>query len=68
MSDTVPGLAIEFIAPPEPEQEPEPDFASEHQSLTFSDQMPGGPEHSRDPDSPKGLAGADEKFGSILNG
>jgi hypothetical protein len=66
MSETVPGLSVEFIEPTA--AEPEPDFASEHQSLTFADQMPGGPEHSRDPDSPKGLAGADEKFGSILNG
>ena len=68
MSENVPGLAVEFIAPPEAEPEPEPDFASEHQSLTFSDQMPGGPEHARDPDSPKGLAGADDPFGSFLNG
>ena len=66
MSETIPGLAVEFIEPAG--AEPEPDFASEHQSLTFADQMPGGPEHSRDPDSPRGLAGADEKFGSILNG
>jgi hypothetical protein len=70
MSEKIPGLSVEFLAPPEPdpEPEPEPDFASDHQSLTFSDQMPGGPEHARDPDSPKGLAGADEKFGSFLNG
>ena len=68
MSEKIPGLAVEFLAPPQAEPEPEPDFATEHQSLTFSDQMPGGPEHSRDPDSPKGLAGADDKFGSILNG
>jgi hypothetical protein len=66
MSDTVTGLSAEDLA--RVASEPEPDFASEHQSLTFADQMPGGPEHSRDPDSPKGLAGADEKFGSILNG
>jgi hypothetical protein len=70
MPEKNPSFAIEFIAPPEAESEPEPepDFASDHQSLTFSDQMPGGPERARDPDSPKGLAGADEKFGSILNG
>jgi hypothetical protein len=67
MSDSPPkAFAMEFLEPRM--AEPEPDFASEHQSLTFADEMPGGPEHSRDPDSPKGLAGADEKFGSILNG
>lgn len=50
------------------QSESEADFASEHSSLTFALEMPGGPEHARDPDSPKGFAGADERFGSILNG
>ena len=48
--------------------ESEPDFASEHSSLTFAYQLDGGPERARDPDSPKGLAGADDRFGSLLNG
>lgn len=39
--------------------EEQPDFADEHGSTTFSDEMPGGPEDARDGDSPSGLAGAD---------
>jgi hypothetical protein len=35
------------------------DFAPEHQSATFSDQMPGGPEGLREDGSPRGLSGAD---------
>jgi hypothetical protein len=35
------------------------DFAVEHKRATYADEMPGGPEHARDPDSPTGLAGAD---------
>ena len=35
------------------------DFAPEHRSVTFSDQMPGGPERRPEDDSPRGLAGAD---------
>jgi hypothetical protein len=40
-------------APPELE----PDFADEHTSPTFADQMRGGPEGMREPESPRGLAG-----------
>lgn len=36
-----------------------PDFAEEHTSPTFADQMPGGPEGQPEDASPKGLAGAD---------
>ncbi len=35
------------------------DFASEHAKATFVDEVRDGPEHSKDPDSPAGLAGAD---------
>jgi hypothetical protein len=59
-------LMVEMLAGGPGEQEP--DFASEHSSLTFADQLEGGPERARDPDSPKGLAGADDRFGSLLNG
>ena len=44
---------------PEPVAGAEPDFADEHTGATFADQLPGGPERSRDPDSPKGYAGMD---------
>lgn len=60
------GLVAELVA--EPAAEDEPDFASEHSSVTFADQLAGGPEGARDPDSPKGLAGADDRFGSLLDG
>ncbi|GAA1792835.1 hypothetical protein GCM10009682_13390 [Luedemannella flava] len=46
----------------------EPDFAAEHSRVSFADQLEGGPERARDPDSPKGLAGADDRFGSLLDG
>ncbi|MEN3310610.1 MAG: hypothetical protein V7603_6812 [Micromonosporaceae bacterium] len=35
------------------------DFAEEHTKPTYADEVPDGPEHARDPDSPRGLAGAD---------
>ena len=38
----------------------DPDFAAEHDSATFADDMPGGPERARDPDSPRGQAGMDD--------
>ena len=38
----------------------DPDFAAEHDSTTFADEMPGGPERAHDPDSPRGQAGMDE--------
>lgn len=37
----------------------EPDFAAEHSSLTFADELEGGPERAREPESPRGLAGMD---------
>jgi hypothetical protein len=55
--DTRPERQPEEPAPPEPE----PDFAAEHTSLTFADQMPGGPEGAREPESPRGLAGMDPR-------
>lgn len=36
------------------------DFAFEHRSMTLAEELPGGPEHSREPESPRGLAGMDE--------
>lgn len=33
------------------------DFASEHESTTFADEMPGGPEGIKEPESPSGQAG-----------
>jgi hypothetical protein len=36
------------------------DFASEHCSVTLAGQLAGGPEHAREPESPRGLAGMDE--------
>ena len=36
------------------------DFAVEHRSVTLAEQMDGGPEHAREPESPRGLAGMDE--------
>jgi hypothetical protein len=37
----------------------DPDFAAEHDDATFADEMPGGPEQARDPDSPEGQSGMD---------
>lgn len=37
----------------------EPDFAAEHTSPTFADELAGGPERIRESESPKGLAGMD---------
>lgn len=36
------------------------DFATEHCSVTIAEQLDGGPEHAREPESPHGLAGMDE--------
>ncbi|WP_433611694.1 hypothetical protein ACQP2P_45015 [Dactylosporangium sp. CA-139114] len=36
------------------------DFASEHRSVTLAEELAGGPEHAREPESPHGLAGMDE--------
>ena len=60
------GLIAELMA--DDAAEFEPDFASEHSRVTFADQLEGGPERARDPDSPKGLSGADDRFGSLLDG
>jgi hypothetical protein len=37
----------------------EGDFGAEHTKPTYVDEVPDGPEHTPDPDSPAGLAGAD---------
>jgi hypothetical protein len=39
----------------------EPDFASEHQSVTFADQQPGGPEGAPGSESPEGFAGLESR-------
>jgi hypothetical protein len=39
----------------------DPDFAEEHTSPTFADQMAGGPEGIRESESPRGLAGMDQQ-------
>ncbi|GAA2617984.1 hypothetical protein GCM10010399_56330 [Dactylosporangium fulvum] len=36
------------------------DFAVEHRSMTLAEQLDGGPEHAREPESPRGLAGMDD--------
>ncbi|MFI5916367.1 hypothetical protein [Dactylosporangium sp. NPDC051541] len=36
------------------------DFATEHCSVTLAEQLAGGPEHARERESPRGLAGMDE--------
>ncbi|WP_433053664.1 hypothetical protein [Dactylosporangium sp. CS-033363] len=50
------------VAEPFPGFEPDDlgDFATEHCSLTLAEQLAGGPEHAREPESPHGLAGMDE--------
>jgi hypothetical protein len=35
------------------------DFASEHDDMTLAYELPDGPEHAREPDEPRGLAGMD---------
>ncbi len=37
----------------------DPDFADEHTSATFAEEMDGGPEGRPEDDSPRGYAGAD---------
>jgi hypothetical protein len=39
----------------------EPDFAEEHTSATFADQMPGGPEGASEPETPEGYAGMEPR-------
>jgi hypothetical protein len=41
------------------EPEMEPDFASEHATVTVADQLEGGPEGAPEPESPRGLSGQD---------
>jgi hypothetical protein len=43
----------------DPDADSGPDFAEEHDSMTFADEMPGGPEGIDEPESPKGYAGMD---------
>ena len=33
------------------------DFAAEHDETTFAENVPGGPERAREPESPRGHAG-----------
>lgn len=49
-------------APPalDPEADPGPDFAEEHNSPTFAGEEPGGLERVREPESPHGLSGMDK--------
>lgn len=35
----------------------EADFAEEHATTTFADQLPGGPEGVEEPESPEGVGG-----------
>lgn len=44
-----------------PEPEHEPDFAEEHKSATFADQLEGGPEGRPESESPKGYAGMEAR-------
>jgi len=43
---------------PEPDDD-QADFADEHDDTTFADEVPDGPEHARDSDSPRGRGGMD---------
>jgi hypothetical protein len=43
----------------QPDLVDEGDFAVEHSTATYAYEAPGGPERADDPDSPRGLAGAD---------
>jgi hypothetical protein len=44
-------------APPPSSPEQDADFADEHGSTTFSDELAGGPEGAKEPESPKGRGG-----------
>ena len=44
-------------APP-PSGAEDADFADEHDDTTFSDELAGGPEGAKEPESPKGTGGA----------
>jgi len=45
----------------DPEADTGPEFAEEHDSTTFAGEVPGGLERTREPESPRGLAGMDER-------
>lgn len=43
-----------------PDDEPaDADFAGEHDDSTLADEVEGGPERSREPESPRGRSGMD---------
>ena len=42
------------------EKDNQDDFAAEHEEPSLADEMGGGPERTREPESPRGLAGMDE--------
>lgn len=46
-------------APFDSSAEPEPDFANEHESTSYADDLRGGPEGAPEPESPTGRAGMD---------
>lgn len=57
-----PDQGLEQDLPPVADPPPaEPDFASEHAGATFADQLPGGPEGTREWESPRGYAGMDRR-------
>jgi len=45
----------------DPDADTGPEFAEEHDSTTFAGEVAGGLEHAREPESPHGLAGMDER-------
>jgi hypothetical protein len=50
---------------PEPEPTPEAgtDFADEHESATFADEVAGGPEEIGESEAPEGYAGMESRTG-----
>jgi hypothetical protein len=56
MADT--GWIYRYRSPDGGDQ-PDADFATEHDSATFAEEMDGGPEGHPEDDSPRGYAGAD---------
>lgn len=54
-SEQVAGRRTEY----DPDQ---PDFAEEHNSMTFADELPGGLERVEEPESPRGLAGLEPEW------
>lgn len=43
--------------PPESSGDEDADFADEHDDTTFSDELAGGPEGAKEPESPTGTGG-----------